>query len=179
MMYYPYFTGGCGFRPYYCNSETPTISKNIWPTFKELLVYLSLSLSFHWPLCPHSVRIVGWCCSNPRTEYTGALVSVPIWYLKWYLCLLCYFPDTPPHLLIPPPVSPQPSPPLPLAPLPSLTPPVTTPLRDPRPRHLHRFLAEFQNRSCLNILCDHFMPPQDILSYWRQQNIFPSNFWKI
>ena len=88
------------------------------------LIFSSLSL-FDQPPWPHSALIVGRWCSNPIKNSTWILISVPIWYLKCYIVLLCYFPPTPlpplwPPRLVPPPELPRPAPP------PGPTPPIPT-----------------------------------------------------
>ena len=78
-----------------------------------------------WPPWPHSMIIIGWLISKPRTEAIGTLCSVP---------LLCYI-----SYLIPPPFISQPSslptppnlcaflPPRPSPPLPNPSPPLSRP----------------------------------------------------
>ena len=44
---------------------------------KTHLLFADFLLLFDRPMCPYSVLIIGWRCSNPTTEATGTLDSVP------------------------------------------------------------------------------------------------------
>ena len=94
----------------------------------NLRIFLSLFLLGRSP-CFQSVLLVGWWSSNPITEATETLVSVPIMYLMcYYISLVFVFLTVTPT-----------NTPLPIhypLPCPLLTPPLPLPLLGPSPPNL-------------------------------------------
>ena len=59
------------------NSEFEDTLYILYTIYFILYTILSFSL-LDWPPLPHSMLIIGWWCSKPRTEAIGTLGSVPL-----------------------------------------------------------------------------------------------------